>query len=60
MKIKENKKLTNIYILVKVESGIPVQVRLFENHSEAKKKETIIREKINPEKDETAIFKLKM
>lgn len=60
MKRKTYKTPRNIYALVKVESGIPVQVKLFGNHSDAKEKEKNIREKINLDNDETAIFKLKM
>lgn len=60
MKKREYKKSKNVYALVEVESGIPVQVRLFNTLSEAKVRETIIREKSNPDNDETSIFKLKL
>jgi len=60
MKRREYKRSRNIFALVEVESGIPIQVRLFKNLSDAKEKETTIREKINLDNDETAIFKLKI
>jgi hypothetical protein len=60
MKKREYKKSKNVYALVEVESGIPVQVRLFNTLSDAKEKETTIRKNINPDNDETAVFKLKL
>ena len=44
------------WVLVKVESGIPVEVKIYQNEKMAVKQELCLRKHMHPENDETAIF----
>jgi len=54
--IKNNKK--SLWIVVLVESGIPVIVEAFQKEKEAKKREKYFRKNMNPDNDETGIFEI--
>ena len=51
---------SKLWILVKVESGIPMAVELFQNKVDAKKREKSVRKKMNTEKDETGLFNVNL
>ena len=51
-----NKK--NLWIVVKVESGIPVKVDIFQKQRDADRRQEYLRNGMNPENDETGIFKV--
>ncbi len=58
----ENKIDQNIHIniVVKVESGIPVDVFAFKNAKDATAFEKRLRKHMNPEKDETGVFQIQV
>lgn len=49
-----------IWIVVKVESGIPVSVEAYRNRQSAKKRESLFRRHMHPENDETGVFEVKI
>jgi hypothetical protein len=51
-------KSKSTWILVEVRSGIPISARAFPSASLAKAEETKLREFLNLEKDETAVFQV--
>ena len=48
------------WILVEVRSGIPTSIKAFPTEKQAKEEESKLREKLNLDNDETAIFPLIM
>ena len=47
-----------LYIMVEVQSGIPVSIETFKTIKEAQRREKTIRSEINLESDETGIFEI--
>lgn len=48
------------FILVQVESGIPVGVEIFHEIEMAKSREIALRREMNPDNDEAAIFEVEV
>jgi len=46
----------SLWVIVKVESGIPVTVEAYEDERSAKAREQVLRKHMHPENDETGIF----
>jgi hypothetical protein len=51
-------KQERIWVVVKVESGIPVTVEAYRNRQSAEKRERFWRENMHPENDETGVFRI--
>jgi hypothetical protein len=47
-----------IWVVVLVESGIPISVEVFRNFIEAKKREKVLRSQSRPDNDEIGFFEL--
>lgn len=58
-KMKRNEPKT-FYALVKVESGVPVDVRLYKNEKSARRAEELSRRNLNLENDETGVFEVSL
>lgn len=49
-----------VWILVKVESGIPVLAEVFSDEAEARRLEDQLRAKMNPDNDEVGVFSARL
>ena len=49
-------KLNVVWVVVKVESGIPVFAEVFSNQTAAQRRENQLRAKMHPENDEVGVF----
>lgn len=52
------KQIELLWVVVKVESGIPVMVEAYDNEESAKMREQSFRKYMQPENDETGIFEV--
>jgi len=50
----------SLWIVVKVESGIPVTVEAYRDRLSAEMQEQAWRERMNPDNDETEVFEVQM
>lgn len=49
-----------IWVVVSVESGIPVTVEAYHKREFAEKREQLLREDMNPDNDESGVFQVQM
>jgi hypothetical protein len=52
------KQIELLWVVVKVESGIPVMVEAYGNKESAKMREQSLRKYMHPENDETGVFEI--
>lgn len=52
--------LEPIWVVVSVESGIPVTVEAYDQRESAEKRELLLREDMNPDNDETGVFEVQV
>jgi len=56
----EQKQAELMWVVVKVEGGIPVMVEPYRDEQSAQKKEQFLRTYMHPENDETGIFEIQL
>ncbi|MBC7265331.1 MAG: hypothetical protein H5T64_13410 [Chloroflexi bacterium] len=49
-----------LWVVVKVESGIPVMAEVYQNEQSAKEREQCLRTFMHPENDETGVFRVQV
>lgn len=55
-----SRRLSGLWIVVKVESGIPVEVEVFPDRESAEARDKILHEQMHPENDEIGIFEVRV
>lgn len=58
--MRARKQVESIYIIVEVQSGIPVEAKAFRYERSAIKHEKLLRKHMNLDNDETGIFEVKI
>ncbi len=51
---------TSIWVVVEVQSGIPVRIKAFSGYDEAEKYSESLRFHLNPDNDETGVFEINL
>ncbi len=49
-----------LWVVVKVESGVPVTAEAYRDERTARRRERLLRKRMHPENDETGIFRIKI